>query len=78
MDYQIKRLKKYRTRVVKSILGFIYCNGKLYYSGVLLGYVEIIEEKIRERYSYFDDGYSYQTYWSDWVTSWNVINIEKV
>lgn len=87
-SYQIEKIEKYRTRKVLSIFPFITISGfdcDYHWTGKWFKYVEIIEQKTKERYLQYDDGYTYQHYWSKWKFSWKFIslndtddNIEKI
>jgi len=73
-DFQIKRLGKFRQRIVISVLGFIYVGGKVYWTGELLSYVTILEEKIKWR-STASNQLAYGLYWNDWEYKWELIKI---
>ena len=73
-DFQIKRLGKFRQRIVVSVLGFIFVGGNFYYTGELLSYVTILEEKIKVRSLYFNEFY-YQPEWNSWKFGYQLIKI---
>ena len=73
-DFQIKRLGKFRHRIVISIFGFIFVGGNLYYTGELLSYVTILEEKVKTRTLYFNEWY-YQNEYTEWEYKWQLIKI---
>lgn len=75
-DIQIKRLKKYRTRKLFSLLGITWNGYDFYWTGKLLGYVTVIEEKFKSRETYLSE-YDYKEYWSDFKYFWKVINVEE-
>jgi hypothetical protein len=87
-SYQIEKIEEFRTKKVLSIFPFIIINGfdgDFHWTGKWFKYVEITQQKVRERYLKFDDGWSYQHYWSDWEYNWKFIslndtddNIEKI
>jgi len=64
---------KFRERKVLSILPFIVVSGlkgDFHWTGKWFKYVTILEEKVKDRYLEFDDGWSYCHYWGRWRTSW--------
>jgi len=76
--YQLEKLNEYRTRKVLSLFSFIVVNGyelDLIETGKWFSYVTIKEEKVRERYLQFDDGWTYQHYWSEWIENWKFVEI---
>lgn len=73
-NLKVKRLGKFRQRIVISVLGFIYVGGKVYWTGELLSYVTILEEKIRRR-GYEINDFDYRVYWNDWEYKWELIKI---
>lgn len=73
-DFKIKRLGKFRHRIVISIFGFIFVGENFYYTGELLSYVTILEEKVKTRSLYFNEWY-YQPEWSNWKFKWQLIKI---
>lgn len=73
-DFQIKRLGKFRKRIVISIFGFIFVGGEIYWTGELLSYVTVLEEKIKWRSSYLNE-WDYRIYWSYWQYKYELIKI---
>lgn len=73
-DIQIKRLSKFRQRVVISVFGFIYVGGNFYWTGELLSYTTILEEKIKWRSLYFNEWY-YQPEYTNWKFGYELIKI---
>ncbi|HSE99742.1 MAG TPA: hypothetical protein VLA48_02510 [Nitrososphaeraceae archaeon] len=71
-DTQIKRLKKYRTRKLFSILGIIWNGHDWYITGKFLGYVTVIEEKFKARKTCLNE-----LSLGDWKYFWKVIKIEE-
>ena len=79
-DYQIEKFNKYRTRKIFSIFPFIIVNGfdnDFVWTGKWFKFVYIVEQKVRERYSYFDDGWSYQNFWGKWNENYKFIKIKN-
>lgn len=75
-DYQEIRLKKYRERELFSLLGITWKGYDFYWTGVLLGNVTVIEEKIKSRTTYLNE-YDYTMHWGEWRFHWKVIKIEE-
>lgn len=72
-DYQVEILQEFRKRKWLSLFGFIVVNGMegdFVWTGKWFKWVEIEEQKVKERYTFFDDGWSYQWYWGEWKESW--------
>lgn len=72
-NWQRKYCKKYRTKRVFSLFPFIFVNGielDIVYTGKWFKYVTIRQQKVKDRYLEFDDGWSYKNYWGPWETNW--------
>lgn len=72
-SWERKFTNKFRERKVLSILPFIVVSGlkgDFHWTGKWFKYVTILEEKVKDRYLEFDDGWSYCYYWGRWRTSW--------
>jgi hypothetical protein len=75
---------QYRKKKVLSILPFIVVDGEksdFHWTGKWFKYVTIQEQKVKDRYLEFDDGWNYQHYWGKWELSWvltKIIEDEKV
>ena len=72
-SWERKFTNKFRERKVLSILPFIVVSGlkgDFHWTGKWFKYVTILEEKVKDRYLEFDDGWSYCHYWGRWRTSW--------
>ncbi len=72
-DYQQEKLEIYRNKRVLSVFPFIICRGfesDFHWTGKWFKYVWIRQQKIRERYTDFDDGWNYQYYWKEWQEDW--------
>jgi hypothetical protein len=68
----------FRERKVFSFLPFIVVRGvdsDFHWTGRWFQYVTIQEQKVRDRYLEFDDGWSFKHYWSGWETNWVLIRI---
>lgn len=77
-SYQIEKLGEFRTRRKFSFFPFIIVNGYesgYAWTGKWFTFVEITEEKVKERYLEFDDGWSYQSYWTGWQEAYKFIKI---
>lgn len=74
MDYQEKRLKRFRNRIVFNVLGFTFTNNTLTWTGVLFNVVVIKEEKIKYRYKDFEE-FNYSFFWSPWRFKYEFIKI---
>ena len=78
-DYQIERTEEYRKRKIFSLFPFIIINGytsDFVWTGKWFKFVHITEQKVRERYTGFDDGWSYRTYWKKWKENWKFTKID--
>jgi len=73
--YEIERLNEFRFRIIHSILPFIIKDGIIVWTGNWFKPIQIKEEKIKERFLKFDDGWSYQNYWTLWKENWEFIEI---
>ena len=79
-NWERKYTGEFRVRKVLSILPFIIINGEdsdFHWTGKWFKYVTIQEQKVKDRYLEFDDGWSYQHYWGKWKTSWVFTKIMK-
>jgi hypothetical protein len=79
-NYQIIFLDVFRIRDSLSLFGFIlvdYHSPQFVYTGKWFKFVKIKEQKIKYRFSDFDDGWSYQYYWKEWEYSYRFIEIIK-
>ena len=68
----------FRERKVLSVLPFIVVCGlksDFHWTGKWFKFITIREQKVKDRYSKFDDGWSYQHYWGRWKTNWVLIKI---
>lgn len=61
-DYKEIKLNKFRTVVCYSVLFFSFFGGKFYYTGNFFGLKQIKQQRIKIKYRYFDDGWSYNNY----------------
>jgi hypothetical protein len=83
-NWERKYTGELRVRKVLSILPFIIVNGEdsdFHWTGKWFKYVTIQEQKVKDRYLEFDDGWNYQHYWGKWELSWvltKIIEDEKV
>lgn len=78
--HQIEKINEYRVRKVLSLFPFILVNGYgngWKWTGKWFKFIEITEQKIKERYLEFDDGWSYQEYWTKWEENWIFIKINS-
>lgn len=73
-NIQIKRLNKFRERLVFSVLGFIYYDGNLVWTGEMFDTIVILEEKIKQRHLYFNE-WNYQIEWTDWKFKYQLIKV---
>jgi hypothetical protein len=73
-DFQVKRLGKFRQRIVISVLGFIYVGGEFFWTGELLSYISVLEEKIKWRSSYLNET-DYRLYYTYWQYRYELIKI---
>jgi hypothetical protein len=72
-SWERKYTDEFRERKVLSILPFIVVsgeNGDFHWTGKWFKFVTIKEQKVKDRYLEFDDGWSYQHYWGRWKTGW--------
>ena len=79
-DWERKFTNELRERKVLSILPFIIVSGEtsdFHYTGKWFKYVTIQEQKVKDRYLEFDDGWSYQHYWGSWKTGWVLTKLIK-
>lgn len=83
-NWERKYTGEFRVRKVLSILPFIIINGEdsdFHWTGKWFKYVTIQEQKVKDRYLEFDDGWNYQHYWGKWELSWvltKIIEDEKI
>jgi len=79
-EYQIERIEEYRERKKLSVLPFIIVDGftsDFIWTGKWFKYVTIKEQRIKERYLEFDDGWSYTHYWGKWKYGWKFLKLIK-
>ncbi len=77
-SWERKYSEEYRERKVLSILPFIVVSGEkgdFHWTGKWFKFVTVKEQKVKDRYLEFDDGWSYQHYWGRWQTGWTLIEI---
>ena len=75
---QMTKLEEFRTKRVFSLLPFIVVNGfenDFVWTGKWFKFVEITQQKVKERYAEFDDGWSYSYYWGKWKECWYFLKI---
>jgi hypothetical protein len=77
-DFQEIRLDKYREVISFSILYITFFGGKFHFTNEIYGKVKLKQRKIKTRYKWFDDGWTYQEYWSLWQYEWKTIKINKL
>ena len=80
MSHQIEKIEEYRVRRRISIFPWICVIGfdsDYHWTGKWFKFVEIREQKIRERYTDFDSGWTYQEYWKPWEDGWRLVEIIK-
>jgi hypothetical protein len=68
----------FRERKVFSFLPFIIVNGvdsSFHWTGKWFQHITIQEQKVRDRYLEFDDGWPPKYYWGGWKTKWVLIRI---
>lgn len=75
MEKQVEKTDEYRIVKTYSFLGFAVANYTIYYTGKIFAKTIIRFRKVRTRYSEFDDGWSYQFYWSKWIESWELVDV---
>lgn len=71
---------QYRKKRVLSILPFIIMSGAkgdFHWTGKWFQYITVKQQKVKDRYLEFDDGWDYQHYWGKWKTSWVFTKIMK-
>lgn len=69
-DYEEIKLEKYREVVVFSFCFLSFLSGELFFTKEFCGFVKIRQEKIKYRTTWFDDGWTYQEYWTRWKFKW--------
>lgn len=72
-DYQEIKLEKFREVICFSVLFLTFFAGKFYRTNEIFGWTKIQQQKIKYRETYFDDGWSYMTYWGNWKYKWITI-----
>jgi hypothetical protein len=83
-NWERKYTGELRVRKILSILPFIIVNGEdsdFHWTGKWFKYVTIQEQKVKDRYLEFDDGWNYQHYWGKWDINWvftKIIEDEKI
>lgn len=78
--YEYELLDEYRFKRKLSILPFIVVDGidnQFIWTGKWFKWVTIREQKIKQRYSYFDDGFTYSSYWGAWFDGWVFHELNK-
>ncbi len=79
-SWQMIKLNEFRHRKVLSFFPFIVVNGfksDFIWTGKWFKFIYIKEQKVKERFLHFDDGWTYQDYWSKWKELWMFIKIEN-
>jgi hypothetical protein len=79
-NYEMEVLDETRTRKTLSLFGFILVDGfknDFVWTGKWFKRVVIKEQKIKERYADFDDGWKYQWFWKEWKEDWKFVEIVK-
>ena len=78
--HQLEKFDKFRTRKYLSLFGFIIkegFNGDFHWCNKWFKIVKIREQKVRERFTGFDDGWTYEEYWKNWKYSWRFVEFVK-
>lgn len=76
--WQLKRTNEFRVRRRLSFFPWIVVSGfdtDYHWTGKWLKFVKIKEQKCLERFEKFDDGWTYQNYWSEWKEKWRLVEI---
>jgi hypothetical protein len=79
-NYERYCTDKFRTKKCLSLFGFIMAEGyetDFHWTGKWFQYVTIKQQKCSERYSKYDDGWTYKDYWSEWHNRWYLVEILK-
>jgi len=79
-EHQFECLNETRRKKVFSFFPFIVKDGlksDFHWTGKWFKWVEIEETKYKERYLFFDDGWTYQHYWGQWREIWFLTKIIK-
>lgn len=77
-EHQRVITEDYRNRKVFSLFAFIIVSGfnsDFIRTNRWFKFVEITEQKVFERYQYFDDGWSYMMYWGKWEENWKFVKL---
>jgi len=71
-NIQIKRLGIFHKITLFSLLGITVYEDEFHWTGIMFGYSNLIFEKIKTRYLYFNE-YYYQMEYTDWRYSYELI-----
>lgn len=73
--YESESLGETRVREKLSVLPVINIGNELVWTGKWFKTVRFTEEKIKERFAYFDPGWDYNWHWGPWVEKWKFFMI---
>ena len=73
--YQVQKLDEFRIRRIFSFFPFIIHGNNFVWTKKWFQWINIKEQKIKERYLGFDDGWTYQSYWKEWKENWEFVEL---
>lgn len=69
-DYEEVKLEKYREVIVFSFFFISFLSGELFFTKEFCGFIRVAQQKIKYRETWFDDGWTYQSYWKPYKYKW--------
>lgn len=76
--HEVIKLDEFRIKRVYSLFPFIVVDGfdsDFIWTGKWFKWVSIKQQKIKERYAYFDDGWTYTYQWGNWNEAWKFVEL---
>lgn len=74
-------LNQFRERELWSFLGIFISDDRPYFQSSVFSFlpkkIKIKEQRYRVRYEWFDDGWTFQSYWGKWNWYWEFNQILK-
>lgn len=75
MEYQEIKTNRVRNVISFSFFFITFFGGEIYFTKEFCGFVIIRQERIKYRYSYFNEWF-YQNEWMPWKYHWITLKIE--
>ena len=66
---------EYRNRKSFSFFYLTICDNIFTINSKFFGIIKTKQQKIFDRFEYFDDGWTYQNYWGKWKQKWICVEL---